>query len=65
MSNILRGYAKRVVADAYGPEPQDIYFSVLLHPRLSRLPRTYIALCGKDTLRDDGTLFAEALQKAG
>lgn len=36
-----------------------------LHDRLAELPPTYIATCGADVIRDDGTIIAVALGKAG
>lgn len=61
----LSSYSDEAVVDAYGAQPGDKYFSVLLHDKLNELPRTYIAICGKDTLRDDSRLFVEALESAG
>lgn len=44
---------------------KDPYVSPLLHKNLKSLPKTYISVCGHDTLRDDGILFKEALDEAG
>ncbi|KAL4808306.1 Alpha/Beta hydrolase protein [Aspergillus unguis] len=49
--------------DSYAPPPGDIYFSVLLHPRIGELKRVYIVECGADTLRDDARLMRDALQE--
>ena len=45
--------------------PTDPYCSPLLHSKLAELPKTYIAICGKDTLRDDARLLAAALKEGG
>ncbi|KAI9155742.1 alpha/beta-hydrolase [Paramyrothecium foliicola] len=36
-----------------------------LHDRLGELPPTYIATCGADVIRDDGTIVKAELDKAG
>ncbi|KAL4999737.1 Alpha/Beta hydrolase protein, partial [Aspergillus recurvatus] len=51
--------------DSYGPPPDDIYFSVLLHPRIGELKKVYIVECGTDTLRDDARLMRDALVEKG
>ncbi|KAL6232597.1 hypothetical protein BDW75DRAFT_17542 [Aspergillus navahoensis] len=51
----------RCFLDSYGPPPDDIYFSVLLHPRIRELKKVYIVECGTDTLRDDARLMRDAL----
>lgn len=43
----------------------DPYVFPALHPRKSELPPVYFATCGADPLRDDGTVFKIALEKAG
>ncbi|KAL4821849.1 Alpha/Beta hydrolase protein [Aspergillus spinulosporus] len=55
----------RCFLDSYGPPPDDIYFSVLLHPRIGELKRVYIVECGTDTLRDDARLMRDALIEKG
>jgi versiconal hemiacetal acetate esterase len=54
-----------IVKDTYAAPPDDIYTSPLLHPKLAKLPRTYLNACEMDTLRDDAVLFKEAIEKAG
>jgi versiconal hemiacetal acetate esterase len=49
----------------YKADPKDPCVSPLLHKRIKDLPKTYISVCGHDTLRDDGALFKEALDQAG
>jgi versiconal hemiacetal acetate esterase len=51
--------------DFYGADPKDPLVSPLLHKRIKDLPKTYIAVCTQDTLRDDGRLFKSALDDAG
>jgi versiconal hemiacetal acetate esterase len=53
------------LSDIYGAPKDDKYVSVLLHPGLKQLPKSYIVSAGKDTLRDDGRLMAEALREGG
>lgn len=36
-----------------------------VHERLGELPRTYIATCGADVVRDDGTIVKIAMDRAG
>ncbi|KAL2823888.1 Alpha/Beta hydrolase protein, partial [Aspergillus cavernicola] len=50
---------------SYAPPAEDIYFSVLLHPRIGELKKVYIVECGADTLRDDARLMGEALREGG
>lgn len=47
----------------YDPDPRDLYFSCLLHPRLKDLNKVYIVECGADTLRDDARLMKQALEE--
>jgi len=54
-----------MMADAYQADPRDPYVSPLLHPKLKNLPKVYLAVCGHDTLRDDGRLLKSALDNAG
>jgi versiconal hemiacetal acetate esterase len=54
-----------VSADVYSAPFKDKYANPILHPRLSELPKTYIASCGQDTLRDDARLMRDALKQAG
>jgi versiconal hemiacetal acetate esterase len=58
-------YLNEGSTDAYGSDPHDKYFSVLLHDKLDQLPKTYVAVCSEDTLRDDGRLFVKALENSG
>lgn len=51
--------------DAYNADGMDPYVSPLLHKRLKDLPKVYVAVCGQDTLRDDGRLLKSALDDAG
>ncbi|KAL4908272.1 hypothetical protein BDW74DRAFT_188414 [Aspergillus multicolor] len=55
----------RCFLNSYGPLPDDVYFSVLLHPRIGELKRVYIVECGADTLRDDARLMRDALIEKG
>jgi len=55
----------KVLFDAYTKDPKNPYVSPLLHKKIKDLPKTYIAVCGQDTLRDDGRLFKAALDEAG
>lgn len=57
--------AMKTFFDTYGAPVDDKYTSCLLHPKLNNLRKAYIAECGVDTLRDDGRLMREALEKAG
>lgn len=57
--------ADKVKLGAYGAPLGDIYANPLLHPKLSKFPKTYITCAGCDTLRDDARLMAEALKDAG
>ncbi|KAG9234540.1 arylacetamide deacetylase [Amylocarpus encephaloides] len=57
--------AMKMFFDAYRADPKDPYVSVLLHQKLCDLPRVYIAVCGQDTLRDDGRLMRDTLNEAG
>jgi acetyl esterase/lipase len=51
--------------DLYSNNPENPYISVLLHKGLSKLPKTYIAICDKDTLRDDARLLKKRLDQFG
>ncbi|EUC35404.1 hypothetical protein COCCADRAFT_3427 [Bipolaris zeicola 26-R-13] len=55
----------RAFWDAFGPPPTDPYGSPLLHSRIKDLKKVYLAVAGHDTLRDDGLLMKEKLDKAG
>lgn len=57
--------AMRTFLEAYGPSPDDAYFSPLLHPRLGELKKVYMTESGADTLRDDARLMKQALEAAG
>ena len=48
--------------DANGHDDDDPYFSILLHKSLSKFPKTYVATCGADCLRDDGFLLTDELK---
>lgn len=41
------------------------YVFPCLHPGLRNLPPTYIAVCGLDPVRDDGTVLKYNLDKFG
>ncbi|KAJ5030426.1 Alpha/Beta hydrolase protein [Bipolaris maydis] len=56
--------AMRAFWDAFGPPPTDPYGSPLLHSRIKDLKKVYLAVSGHDTLRDDGLLMKEKLDKA-
>ena len=43
----------------------DPRFSPILREDLSGLPKTYVATCGFDSVRDDGIFFYRRLQEAG
>jgi versiconal hemiacetal acetate esterase len=49
----------------YDPPRESPEYSVLLSPKLSLLPPTYLVACGKDPCRDDVLVFEKALQDAG
>jgi len=51
--------------EAFGVPPTDQYGSPLLHPRLKELKKVYLAVCGHDTLRDDGLLMKQKLDDIG
>jgi len=53
----------RQFMDANGHDDADPSFSVILSPTLAKFPPTYIATCGADTLRDDGVLLEEELER--
>ncbi|KAL2798446.1 Alpha/Beta hydrolase protein [Aspergillus keveii] len=55
--------AMKCFLDSYGPPADDVYFSVLLHPRIRELKKVYIVECGADTLRDDARLMRDALEE--
>ncbi|RDW77749.1 hypothetical protein BP6252_05802 [Coleophoma cylindrospora] len=57
--------AMRAFADAYGADPADPYNSPLLHEKLAKLKRVYMAAAEMDTLRDDARLFKFSLDEAG
>ncbi|KAJ0424409.1 Alpha/Beta hydrolase protein [Aspergillus carlsbadensis] len=57
--------AMKCFLDSYGPPADDVYFSVLLHPRIQELKKVYIVECGADTLRDDARLMRDALEEVG
>lgn len=57
--------AMEIFFDAYGASSDDKYVSVLLHPRLKDLPRTYMTESGIDVLRDDARLMRDVLRQAG
>ncbi|EFQ89829.1 hypothetical protein CFE70_004192 [Pyrenophora teres f. teres 0-1] len=59
-ANAMRGFWQ-----AFGVSPTDQYGSPLLHPRLKGLKKVYLAVCGHDTLRDDGLLMKQKLDEAG
>ncbi|KAL2819422.1 Alpha/Beta hydrolase protein [Aspergillus granulosus] len=54
--------AMKCFLDSYGPPVDDVYFYVLLHPRIRDLKKVYIVECGADTLRDDARLMRDALE---
>ncbi|EPE24258.1 alpha/beta-Hydrolase [Glarea lozoyensis ATCC 20868] len=57
--------AMEMFFDAYGGDPKDPYVSPMLHTKIKELPRVYMAVCGQDTLRDDGRLMKEVLDENG
>ncbi|KAL4789029.1 Alpha/Beta hydrolase protein [Aspergillus venezuelensis] len=57
--------AMRTFLDCYGARPSDPRLSCLLHPRLGELRKTYMAVGGADTLRDDVRLLKAALTDSG
>ncbi|KAL3457614.1 Alpha/Beta hydrolase protein [Aspergillus heterothallicus] len=57
--------AMKCFLDSFEPPVDDVYFSVLLHPRIRGLKKVYIVECGADTLRDDARLMRDALEEVG
>ena len=51
--------------EAYGAPPTDPLYSILLHPSLSKLPKTWLAACTKDPTHDEMLMFYDKLQKEG
>ena len=49
---------------AYG-DPKEVYASPLLSDKLDELPKVYMTIAGQDTLRDDGRLMREKLERSG
>lgn len=50
---------------AVDADPRDESTFVTLSDRLGRFPRTYVAVCGKDPLRDDGIVVEAMLRDQG
>ena len=51
--------------EAYGAPPTDPLFSVLLHPDLGKLPRTYLVACGKDPTHDEVLMLRDEMEAQG
>lgn len=51
--------------EASGASPKDEKVFVTLSKDLAKFPKTYIATCGKDPLRDDGRVLKAMLEKEG
>ena len=51
--------------DHYAPDRGDPRAAPLHHADLSGLPPAIVVIAGRDVLRDDGRLYAEALKRAG
>lgn len=67
-SPTLTGKQMNFFIKQYQREPKDIlspYFSPLLSPNLSMLPKALVITAEFDPLKDDGTLYAEALNNNG
>ena len=64
-TNQSRMLASDAVAGAYGADPRDKGAYPIWHPKLNQIPRAYVTVCGHDTLRDDGRIFAQAMIHAG
>ena len=54
----------RILFEAAGVDYHDERTFVTLSKNLAEFPRTYICTCGKDPLRDDGTVLGAMLKKA-
>ncbi|KAK3691344.1 hypothetical protein LTR37_018705 [Vermiconidia calcicola] len=60
LSDLLEAYT---TTDIFGAPHDDPYIYCLLHKNLKALPKVYMNACGADTLRDDGRLMKELLDK--
>jgi acetyl esterase/lipase len=51
--------------EAYGASPTEPLYSILLHPSLSKLPKTWLVACSKDPTYDEMLMFHHRLQQEG
>jgi acetyl esterase/lipase len=52
-------------ADAYGAAPDEPQSSILLHPDLAELPKTWLVACTKDPTLDEMMMFHDKLKASG
>ncbi|KIM92602.1 hypothetical protein OIDMADRAFT_139372, partial [Oidiodendron maius Zn] len=62
---IINKRSMEIFQEAYGANPHDECFSVLLNSRMKEFPPTYLVSCGKDPLRDDAYLLKYELDSHG
>ncbi|RDW91626.1 hypothetical protein BP5796_02791 [Coleophoma crateriformis] len=63
--SLLSYESMAVFYETYGAPPNHPEFSILINENLARLPRTYLAVCGKDPLRYDGLALAKVMKEKG
>ncbi len=62
---IIDGESMEVIEAAVGLDPQNSDHYVGLSKHLEKFPPTYVAVCGKDPLRDDGVVLEKMLREKG
>lgn len=62
---VLNAAAVDVFMEAADAKPDMVAAFPLLTKHAEHFPPTYIAICGQDTLRDDGVLMERKLREAG
>lgn len=62
---IIDGASMKTFTEAVEAKPDDESTFVTLSGRLAQFPPTYVAVCGKDPLRDDGVVLERMLRDQG